>query len=252
MNLNDRYVISFEKVTKTYPYYGYILSGFKNFLLKLPQAIRNSRKRFVALRDISFKVYEGECFGIIGKNGAGKSTILSLILGVIKPDKGRIYVKKKVSALLELGAGFHPDLTGKENIILNGVLLGMRKRKVIQEIKKIIEFSELGDFINQPIRTYSLGMIARLGFSVVAHLEPEILLIDEVLAVGDIGFQKKCIDKILSFKQNRVTIVFVSHNMQDIKNLCDRVMWIEDHTIKMIGSPDKVIKEYEQNFKTIS
>jgi len=252
MNLNNRCVISFEKVTKTYPYYGYILSGFKNFLLKLPQAIKLSKKRFVALRNISFEVYEGECFGIIGKNGAGKSTILSLILGVIKPDKGRIYVKKKVSALLELGAGFHPDLTGKENIILNGVLLGMRKRKVIQEMKKIIEFSELGDFINQPIRTYSLGMIARLGFSVVAHLEPEILLIDEVLAVGDIGFQKKCIDKILSFKQNRVTIVFVSHNMQDIKNLCDRVMWIEDHTIKMIGSPDKVIKEYEQNFKTIS
>lgn len=248
MNSDAKSVISFKEVTKTYPYYGYILSGFKNFLLKLPQAIKLSKKRFVAIRDISFEVYEGECFGIIGKNGAGKSTILSLILGVIKPDKGRIYVKKKVSALLELGAGFHPDLTGKENIILNGVLLGMRKRKILQQMEKIIEFSELGDFINQPIRTYSLGMIARLGFSVIAHLEPEILLIDEVLAVGDLGFQKKCINKILSFKQNGVTIVFVSHNMQDIKNLCDRVMWIEDHTIKMIGSPDNVVKAYEQTY----
>ena len=252
MSLSSKIVVSFERVTKTYPYYGYIIAGLKNFLLKLPQAIKYSRKRFVALKNISFQVYEGECFGIIGKNGAGKSTILSLILGVIKPDKGRIYVKKRVSALLELGAGFHPDLTGRENIILNGVLLGMRKKKVLQQMEKIIEFSELRNFIDQPIRTYSLGMIARLGFSVAAHLEPEILLIDEVLAVGDIGFQKKCINKILSFKQNGVTIVFVSHNMQDIKNLCDRVMWIEDHSIKMIGSPDEVIKAYEQNYEIMS
>jgi len=240
-------VIKFNNVTKTFPYYGHITLGFKNFFIRLPQAIKDLKRRTLALKEISFEVNKGECFGVIGKNGTGKSTLLSLIAGVIKPDTGEVQVKGKVYPLLELGAGFHPELTGRENIILNGVLLGMTRKEVLKKMNEIIEFSELDSFIDQPIKTYSSGMLARLGFSVIAHLNPEILLIDEVLAVGDIGFQKKSIEKILSFKKNGVTIVFVSHNLRDILQLCDRVMWIENHRVEMIGNPEKVIEAYSRS-----
>ena len=239
-------VISFENVTKTYPYYGYITSGFKNFLLNLPKALNQTRKRFIALENISFEVYKGECFGIIGKNGAGKSTLLGLAAGVLKPDSGKIRIKGKVCPLLELGAGFHPDLTGRENIILNGILLGMTKREILKKIDEIVEFAELEEFIDQPIRTYSSGMLARLGFSVIAHLEPDILLIDEILAVGDLNFQKKCMKKFESFRKNGVTILLVSHSTDQIKTLCDRAMLIHEHRIKAIGDPKEVCKVYEE------
>ncbi len=240
-------VVVFQNVTKTYPYYGYITAGFKTFLFNLPKALSQTRKRFIALEDISFEVYKGECFGIIGRNGAGKSTLLGLIAGVLKPDKGKIMVKGRVSPLLELGAGFHPELTGRENIILNGVLLGMTKKEVLKKKDEIIEFSELGEFIDQPLRTYSSGMIARLGFSVVAHLDPDILLVDEILAVGDLNFQKKCMKKIESFRKNSVTILLVSHSTEQIKKLCDRVMWIDNHIVKAIGKPEEVCKMYEES-----
>lgn len=239
-------IIILKNVTKTYPYYGYVVSGFKNFVLHLPKAISETKKRIIALQNISFEVYKGECIGIIGRNGVGKSTLLGLIAGVLKPDSGEIMVKEKISPLLELGAGFHPDLTGKENIILNGVLMGMTVKEIKKKLSEIIKFSELDEFINQPIRTYSSGMLARLGFSIIVNLEPEILLIDEILAVGDIAFQKKCIEKILNFKKNGVTIVFVTHNMEEAKTLCDRIVWLEDHKIKLIGKPEEVIKEYEK------
>jgi lipopolysaccharide transport system ATP-binding protein len=242
-------IIVFENVTKSYPYYGYIISGFKNFLFNFPKAIKESKKRFVALRNISFQVYRGECFGIIGKNGAGKSTLLGLVAGVLKPDSGKILVKGRISPLLELGAGFHPELTGKENIILNAVLLGMGKKEILKEIDKIIDFSELREFIDQPIRTYSSGMIARLGFSIAIHLNHEILLIDEILSVGDISFQKKCIDKILNFKKNGVTILLVTHSPKDLVELCDRAMLINNHEIKIIGNPEEVIKVYSELVK---
>jgi lipopolysaccharide transport system ATP-binding protein len=242
-------IIVFENVTKSYPYYGYIISGFKNFLFNFPKAIKESKKRFVALRNISFQVYRGECFGIIGKNGAGKSTLLGLVAGVLKPDSGKILVKGRISPLLELGAGFHPELTGKENIILNAVLLGMGKKEILKEIDKIIDFSELREFIDQPIRTYSSGMIARLGFSIAIHLNHEILLIDEILSVGDISFQKKCIDKILNFKKNGVTILLVTHSPKDLVELCDRAMLINNHEIKIIGKPEEVIKVYSELIK---
>jgi len=183
-------VIVFDGVTKTYPYYGYITAGLKMFLFNLPEAINHTKKRFTALREISFEVYGGECFGVVGNNGAGKSTLLGLAAGALKPDKGTIEIKGRVSPLLELGAGFHPELTGRENIVLNGVLLGMTRKKVVRKMDEIIGFSELEEFIDQPLRTYSSGMVTRLGFSVIAHLDPEILLVDEVLAVGDINFQK--------------------------------------------------------------
>lgn len=239
------HVIIFENVSKSYPLYHHVTRGVKNFLFHLPKAVNSLKNlRFEALRDISFEVYKGETFGIIGRNGAGKSTTLSLIAGVLKPSKGRIIVKDKILPLLELGGGFHPELTGKENIILNGVLLGLTRADVKSKMDKITEFSELGDFIEQPIRTYSSGMLARLGFSVIAHLDPEILLIDEILAVGDLEFQKKCIDKMMGFKKSGVTMVFVSHSMKDIERICDRVAWIDNHSIKMMGNPEVVVKAY--------
>jgi lipopolysaccharide transport system ATP-binding protein len=238
-------VVVFEKITKSYPFYHHVTFGIKNFLFTLPSSLKAMKaSRFEALTDVSFEVYRGETFGIIGRNGAGKSTLLGLIVGVLRADKGEIMVKERVSPLLELGAGFHPELTGKENIVLNGVLLGLTRRDVLKKMDEIIEFSELVNFIDQPIRTYSSGMLARLGFSVIIHLEPEILLIDEVLAVGDIDFQKKCIDKMMNFKKSGVTIILVSHSMEDVKKICDRVIWIEEHTVRMLGEPDEVIASY--------
>ncbi len=238
-------VIIFDKVSKSYPLYHHITGGIKNFLLHLPKAVHGMKNsRFEALRNISFEVLRGETLGIIGRNGAGKSTTLGLIAGVLKPSKGRITVKGKVSPLLELGGGFHSELTGKENVLLNGVLLGLTRNEVSRKMDEIVEFSEIGDFITQPIRTYSSGMLARLGFSVIAHLEPEILLIDEILAVGDLEFQNKCFNKMMEFKNRGVTIVFVSHSMKDIKRICDRAMWIEAHTMKMIGKPNVVADGY--------
>lgn len=157
-------------------------------------------------------------------------------------------MRGKVFPLLELGAGFHSELSGRENIILNGVLLGLTKSEIIKKLDDIIEFSELEDFIDQPLRTYSSGMLARLGFSVMSAIEPEILLIDEILAVGDLPFQKKCVERIMNYKKNGVTIVFVSHDMETINKMCDRVLWINNHTVKMIGTPEEVIENYKKSF----
>ncbi len=244
-------VIIFDNVSKVYPMYQHLGGGLKKFLLnpaKVLKSIKNSR--FEALKNISFEVYKRETIGIIGKNGVGKSTVLGLIAGVLRPSKGKVIVKGRISPLLELGAGFHHELTGRENIELNSVLMGLTRAKVLRKMDEIIEFSELLEFIDQPIRTYSSGMIGRLGFSVVAHLDPEILLIDEVLAVGDMGFKEKCIDKMMSFKKSGVTMVFVSHSIPDIEKICDRAMWIDDHGVKMRGNTYDVANSY-RNFSTM-
>ena len=214
-------------------------------LFDLPQFFQSAKdRRFEALRDISFDVYRGENFGIIGRNGAGKSTTLGLIAGVLRPDSGRITVRGRISPLLTLGAGFSQDLTGRENIVLNGVLLGLTRRQVLEKLEEIVEFSELNEFIDRPIRVYSSGMLARLGFSVVAHLDPEILIIDEVLGVGDIRFQKKCQQKMMEFKDSNVTMVIVTHSIGGVTTMCDRAMWIEDHVVKMIGDPLDIAAQY--------
>ena len=238
-------VIIFDHVSKSYPLYHHITGGIKNFLFHLPKALSSIKNsKYEVLKDISFEVYKGETLGIIGRNGVGKSTTLGLIAGVLKPSKGKVTVKGRISPLLELGGGFHQELTGKENIMLNGVLLGLTRNEVKRKLDEIIEFSELGDFIYQPIRTYSSGMYARLGFSVIAHLDPEILLIDEVLAVGDMEFQKKCLDKMMGFKKSGVTMVFVSHSKEDVEGICDRVIWIDNQSIRMAGTPKDVVLHY--------
>jgi lipopolysaccharide transport system ATP-binding protein len=238
-------VIAFENVSKTYPLYHHITGSIKNFFFHLPKSLESIKNsKYEVLHNISFAVSGGEALGIIGRNGAGKSTILGLVAGVLRPTEGKVIVHGRISPLLELGAGFHFELTGRENIVLNGILLGLSRTDVLKKMDEIIAFSELDDFIDQPIRVYSSGMVARLGFSVVAHLDPEILLIDEILSVGDAEFQRKCIDKMMAFKKNGVTIVFVSHSADFIKQICNRVIWFEDHEVKKQGDVESILHEY--------
>ena len=240
--------IRFAHVSKWYPRYHRILSGFKASLLHLPETVRSfQQEKFMALEDISFEIKKGEAVGIIGPNGSGKSTTLALIAGVLRPQAGRVEIQGRVCPLLELGAGFHPELTGRENIVLNGILMGLTRRAVLAKMDEIIAFSELEAFLDQPIRTYSTGMIARLGFSVAVHLDPEILLIDEILSVGDFHFQAKCRQKIDEFKKQEVTIVLVTHSSGEIRRLCDRVIWLKSGKIVEDGEPDRLLNRYEES-----
>lgn len=200
--------------------------------------------RFWALKDISFEVRQGEILGIIGRNGAGKSTLLKILSQVTAPTKGTIKVKGRVASLLEVGTGFHPELTGRENVFLNGAILGMTKREIEQKFDEIVKFAEVDKFIDTPVKRYSSGMYVRLAFAVAAHLEPEILLVDEVLAVGDASFQKKCIGKMQNITEGGRTILFVSHNMAAISRICKRVILLHDGTIVKDGPPGQVISYY--------
>ena len=225
------------------------MPGFKEFLLNLPKFVnRKTNSIFWALKGISFNVNQGECIGIIGKNGAGKSTLLSLILGTIYPTKGGIKVSEKITPLLELGAGFHLDLTGRENITINGVLLGLTKNEVMERMEDIITFSEIEEFIDMPVRTYSSGMYLRLAFSVAIHTDPKLLLIDEILAVGDESFQKKSKDALLQLIKGGVTTIFVSHNLAAVKELCHRALWLDCGEIKADGESEKVVEKYLRCF----
>lgn len=206
---------------------------------------RRGVKKVDVLRGISFEVHPGECVAVIGKNGAGKSTLLSLLARVYKPTSGSIEMNGRIAPLLELGAGFHPDLSGIENIYFNGVILGLTRQEMRDRTQKIIEFSEIGEHINAPTRTYSSGMLARLGFSVAVHVDADILLVDEVLAVGDYDFERKCYSKIDEFRANGGTILFVSHQMDAVRRVADRCIWLKDGLIHRVGSPDQVIGEYE-------
>lgn len=206
---------------------------------------RRHYHRLEVLKGISFDVEPGECVAVVGRNGAGKSTLLSLLARVYKPSGGTIDMRGRVAPLLELGAGFHPDLTGFENITFNAVILGLSRKEVAQRIDKIIEFSELRDHIHAPTRTYSSGMLARLGFAIAVHVDAEILIVDEVLAVGDYEFERKCYAKIDEFRKAGGTILFVSHNMEAVKRVADRCVWLHQGRIKRMGDPESVISEYE-------
>ncbi|TPE15923.1 MULTISPECIES: ABC transporter ATP-binding protein [Pantoea] len=240
--------IEFTSVTKRYPLYHHIGSGIKELIFNPKRALTLlSGRSYLAIEDITFTVEKGESVALIGRNGAGKSTSLGLVAGVIKPTTGTVRTNGRVASMLELGGGFHPELTGRENIRLNATLLGLRRKQLNERIDKIIEFSELGEFIDEPIRVYSSGMLAKLGFSVITQVDPDILIIDEVLAVGDYAFQKKCIETINDFKSKGVTILFVSHNLSDIEKICDRVIWIENHRLKASGSAENVLKQYQSS-----
>lgn len=200
------------------------------------------------LKGVSFDVHQGETVAIVGRNGAGKSTLLSLLARVYKPTSGEVRVHGRLAPLLELGAGFHPELTGYENVFFNGVILGLSRKEMAARIDQIIEFSELKKHIDVPVRTYSSGMLARLGFSVAVHVDAEVLLVDEVLAVGDLDFERKCFATLDDFKAKGGTILFVSHDLDAIKRVADRCIWLKNGQIEAEGSPDDVLDRYTLAF----
>jgi ABC-type polysaccharide/polyol phosphate transport system ATPase subunit len=205
---------------------------------------RSSKELFYALKDVSFTVEHGESVAIVGPNGAGKSTLLALVAGLSAPDEGRINVSGRVAALLELGIGFHPDLTGTENIRLNAALMGLTRSRTEEVCAEIIDFADIGDFIHEPLRTYSSGMTLRLAFAVAVHCDPDILLIDEVLIVGDQNFQEKCLAKIKALRSQGKTLLCVSHATAMVAALCDRAIWLEHGRVMMTGDASEVLAAY--------
>ncbi len=205
---------------------------------------RNENELYTALKDINLDIKKGETVGLIGVNGSGKSTLLKLMTKIIYPTKGEIITHGKLTSLLELGAGFHQDFTGRENIYFNAAIFGLTRQEIDKRLDEIIEFSELGEFIDNPVRTYSSGMYMRLAFSIAINVDAEILLIDEILAVGDQHFQEKCFNKLQELKESDKTIVIVSHSLDQIENLCTRAIWINNGLVEMDDTPSKVIPEY--------
>ncbi|MCO5297865.1 MAG: ABC transporter ATP-binding protein [Fimbriimonadaceae bacterium] len=206
---------------------------------------RRRMERLEVLKGISFDVGRGECVAVVGRNGAGKSTLLSLMARVYKPTSGTVEIDGRVAPLLELGAGFHPDLTGEENVFFNGVVLGLTRKQVAQRMPEIVAFAELGDHIDAPVRTYSSGMLARLGFAVAVHVDADVLLVDEVLAVGDFEFEQKCYARIEEFRAAGGTILFVSHQLDAVQRIADRALWLKDGLIGAEGEPEAVLAAYQ-------
>ena len=235
--------IVFENVSVCYRVPHERLSGIKEYAIRWVQR-RIQYQDFWALRDVSFAVRPGEVFGIIGRNGAGKSTLLKVIARVLKPVEGRVVVRGAVAPLLELGGGFHPELTGRENVSMNMALLGHSRVTTARLFDSIVEFAELGEFIDAPLRTYSTGMTARLGFSVATCLQPDILLVDEILAVGDSPFQQKCLERLFRFHEQGVTILIVSHGLGALEALCQRALLLEQGNIRLIGPVEQVVEAY--------
>jgi lipopolysaccharide transport system ATP-binding protein len=217
-----------------------VVKGFRKF---------RPKDKFWAIRDLDLEIPKGSAYGVVGRNGAGKSTLLRLISGVIKADAGEIRTNGRIGGLLDLGVGFHGDLTGYENAIVNGVIAGMTRSEILNRMDEIIEFSELDDVIHDPLRTYSSGMRMRLGFSVLAHTNPDIMLIDEVLAVGDVEFRQKCLQRIKQFKANNCTILLVSHNLEQIKSFCDEALWLDHGQCVSNGDVNDVLNAYEEEIK---
>ena len=207
---------------------------------------RRSANDFWALRDVSFTVPTGDSFGIIGRNGAGKSTLLKLLAAISAPTRGRIVINGRLAALIEVGSGFHPELTGRENVFLSGAILGMRRREIAAKLPSIVDFAGVGPFIDTPVKWYSSGMYVRLGFSIAAHLEPDVLLVDEVLAVGDAEFQLRCLERIRDLKRQGVTILFISHDLTAVEQLCDAAMLLEKGQIAALGAPSDVVAQYHR------
>ena len=238
-------LIACENVSKVFYHHG---SG-KRLLRQYIGALFNRREadesRFYALRNVSFEIPKGESVGIVGSNGAGKSTLLSVITGLAQPDEGSVQVNGRIAALLELGSGFHPDLTGKENIRLNAALLGFTKKETDDLYESIVDFSGVGEFINEPLRTYSSGMMLRIAFSVAVNVDPDVLLIDEILAVGDQAFQAKCLERIQRLRSGGTTLLCVSHSAALLGQFCDRAIWLDHGQVVMQGEINEVVQAYE-------
>ncbi|MGA2404267.1 MAG: ABC transporter ATP-binding protein, partial [Syntrophobacteraceae bacterium] len=221
-----------------------LLPALTGKMFRVQELNANDKREFWALQDISFEVKHGEALGIIGRNGAGKSTALKILSRVMMPTKGRMIVNGRLSALIEVTAGFHPDLTGRENIFLHGTILGMTKREIQSKLDQIIAFSGIEEFIDTPVKRYSSGMYARLGFSVAAHVDPEVLIVDEVLSVGDFVFQQRCMDRIRSIIEGGTTVLFVSHNLKAVTEICQRAMLLEHGKVLAIDETDAVARQY--------
>lgn len=234
--------IKLDHVTKNFS-----LLSHKTFKEFLPALIKgeDTTKNFTALSDLNFEIKKGECVGVIGPNGSGKSTILKLVAGVMSPTKGTISVHGKVSPLIELGAGFHFELTGRENVYLNGAILGLSQKEIENNFKNIVDFAEIWEYIDQPVKHYSSGMYMRLAFSIAVHVSPEILLVDEILAVGDPKFQDKCFAKMEEFKKLGVTIIFVSHDLKMVEKFCDRCILIDHSHLVKDGKPSQITQTYQ-------
>jgi lipopolysaccharide transport system ATP-binding protein len=235
------YSVEFQGVSKSYPIYDSPGDRLKE-LLTLNR--RQYRRDFWALRDVSFEVRRGETFCIIGENGSGKSTLLQIVAGILAPTSGQVQVNGRVSALLELGSGFNPEFTGRDNVYLNAAILGFSKAEIDRRFRDIADFAEIGSFMDQPVKTYSNGMAVRLAFAVAIHVDPEILLVDEALAVGDIYFRQRCMRKVHELRSRGVTILFVSHSIPDVKALGDRTLWLDQGRVRELGRTDKVVERF--------
>src|SRR5579864_1222935 len=233
--------IRFDNVSKSYPIYESPGDRLKELVTFNRMEFH---RNFWALHKVNFEIERGETFCVIGENGSGKSTLLQLVAGILQPSSGTVEVNGRVSALLELGAGFNPEFTGRDNVYLNGAILGLSTREVTERFKEIEEFAEIGDFINRPVKTYSSGMVVRLAFAVAISVDPEILLVDEALAVGDIYFRQRCMRKVHELRAGGVTILFVSHSTGDVKAVADRVMWLDRGHMMDLGDPEPVISKY--------
>lgn len=244
------YAIEVNDVTRIYQKYSarHRFKTFKSAIVKgdFFKSLRPD-ELVAALDGVNFKVEKGKTFGVIGENGSGKSTLLKVITGITKPTSGSVVVNGKVSALIELGAGFHPEISGRENVYINGIMLGLSKKEINAKFDEIVKFAELEEFIDAPVKTYSSGMHMRLGFSIAINVNPEILLIDEVLAVGDASFVPKCLDRIDDFRRRKKTILFVSHDLATVEKICDRVVWLKEGKIKTMGEPKRVVDAYLQD-----
>ena len=238
-------VIAVEGVSKVYRRFNRRrqFATLKSALLSgsLISALR-PHETFSALQDVSLTVEKGRTVGVIGSNGSGKSTLLKLVAGIAKPTLGTVRVDGRISALIELGAGFHPEISGRENVFINGIMLGLSKREITRKFDEIVEFAELEDFIDAPVKTYSSGMYMRLGFAVAIHVDPDVLLIDEVLAVGDQSSTHKCLDKFAEFRRRGKTILLVTHSLDLVERLCDEAVWLDDGRIRATGAPPRVVE----------
>lgn len=234
-------LIEFRNVAKAYPIYARPGDRLKE-LLTFNRLKRH--RDFWAVRDLSFTVARGETFCVVGENGSGKSTTLQMIAGILQPTEGTVQVRGRVSALLELGSGFNPEFTGRDNVYLNASILGLSTAEIDRRYQRIVDFAEIGDFLHQPVKTYSSGMVVRLAFAVAIHVDPEILLVDEALAVGDIYFRQRCMRKVHELRSQGVTIVFVSHAIGDVKAIGDRCLWLDHGRVRALGSTDAVVTQY--------